>query len=344
MPAEHDDLALLVRPGDLRDRVPGLRLIRELRLQIDFQLDGLLAVEQPRDPLPVLDRHHERGHRRRRVLALPALDALHAERAAVERARLDDRGHLLLHEELAELPLERAAPGELLAVEGLAGAHVGAPGDLVAGEIGEGLLVVALGERLLLRLDLAGLAENQDLAGELPLLLLQVFLLRQLDLDRRRAQGPVRPGAPGQRQREELGEVRRQHPHRRDLVAPAAPEGLPRLQVRVGEPPVRELLARPVVGPLHVRRPRQARADLVHQVARDLHDLRIAEPLLPDLRDHVQVHPLLGGQPPGRASWTRGARGKRLFSRKPPVVTPRTLPRGEAWRQRWSMRQRYNSL
>src|SRR5260370_10956924 len=60
--------------------------------------------------------------------------------------------------------------------------------------------------------------------------------------------------------------------------------------MRVGEAEVLELLARPVVGVLGVRRAGQAFANAIHQPAGNLHDFGVMEAFVADPVDHVQVN------------------------------------------------------
>src|SRR5207248_527253 len=113
----------------------------------------------------------------------PRPRALHDEGAVVGIARLDEHERLLLGIELRQ----RAA--EITAADGLLAREARRPGEVVFAELVQGLIVVACEVGLLLRLEVARIAVEDDLAGELPFVLLDVLDLLDLDLDREAAHG-----------------------------------------------------------------------------------------------------------------------------------------------------------
>ncbi len=236
---------------------------------------------------------------RRRLLLLPAFAVALHRQGILAAARRDDGQRLLLGEEPGRRPVQLAALAIRLAVPARRPAR-----NLVLGELPEGLLVVPLGFGLSVGLDLGQLAEEDDPPGELSLVRIEVVLRGGVDEHRRRPHRTVGSRRPRLGQGQQLRLVRRRHPHGRNLVLPPAPEGTPAFLMRVREPPARELRLRPVVGALHSGRAGQARADAVHELARQRHDLRIAEPLVADARDHVEVDALLSGD-------RRGDQGER---------------------------------
>src|SRR5258708_6793410 len=64
--------------------------------------------------------------------------------------------------------------------------------------------------------------------------------------------------------------------------------------MRVDQAEFSELVTRPFIGALHVRRTGQAGANLFKQSVGKLHDFRIMKSLVADLVDHVEINLLLG--------------------------------------------------
>src|SRR5262249_17551854 len=91
----------------------------------------------------------------------------------------------------------------------------------------------------------------------------------------------------------EDNDIRRDHAHVAVFIGPAAPEGLPGLEMGVHQPEFFQLVSHPLIGPLHVERAGQTWADLIHQAAGDLHDLKVAKAFITDLADHLQIDLLL---------------------------------------------------
>src|SRR5256885_1061348 len=137
--------------------------------------------------------------------------ALRMRTASIVAAAADDDGErLLLGQELDAVEEELTALDRLLAPEARAAAAGRiAAGDLVEPELLQRRVVVTLELRLLVRLELARIAEHHDLAGELSLVLLEVGGGLDLRLYRFAADRAVRAGRPRQRERGELGDVGR---------------------------------------------------------------------------------------------------------------------------------------
>ena len=241
--AEHHDLALLVRARDLRDRVVGGRvLVVEARADVQLQLHVHLAVQEAGQAVVLLGRHHQRRHAR--VLALdPGAAASHQHDPRVRRADLDGGQRLLRDEERPQETLEAQPPRRRLAVDGRA------PGrrHVEAREVVELLLGVAQELRLLGVGGVARIAQEHDAPGELAAVLLRVRLRLDLDLDDLAALRPVRARGVAARHGEQRRRRGLDHLDHRALERPAAAELEP-LEVRVGEAPRLQPLARPVVG------------------------------------------------------------------------------------------------
>ncbi len=91
MGAQHHHFVLLVGSRQLRDHVEGLLgILVELVLDIEFQRDRNLLVQQPHEAIVVLgsDRHRRN---RQRVLLLVGARAASQHRAAVGSAARTDR-------------------------------------------------------------------------------------------------------------------------------------------------------------------------------------------------------------------------------------------------------------
>src|SRR5262249_2477085 len=165
-----------------------------------------------------------------RIALLPRAGALHRQRAAVVLALGDDGQDLFVREELvrraAQLPALSVFLAEVGPVAGGRNAR-----DLVRDLVSEGLVVVALRERLVRGRELAQLPEHGDLAGELAFELLEVLLGGRVHTDRLAPHGTVRAGRPGLRERDQLDRVGRDKAHRAGLVDPASAEGPPGLEV-----------------------------------------------------------------------------------------------------------------
>ena len=168
---------------------------------------------------------------------------LHEQRAAVAlTAGLDEQGGSLLGQELRFLALElvpwAAAPTP---------ARLGRVGQRQ--QLGIGL---AFGERFPASGDLADRARQDDRPFELPFISGEIGLGLGVEVDDpgfERAVGAGRPRLGETDQRDALG---LDHLRREPLERPAAPERPPRLEVGVGQAPCRQLVTRPLVGPLHV--------------------------------------------------------------------------------------------
>ena len=170
---------------------------------------------------------------------------------------------------------------------------------------------------LVVRLDLADVAVEDDLAGvPCPC----SFSSSSLDLMFRRTTlartGPLVPGVQALRERQQLGVIRRDHPHRRTPRSSSPGRRDPTSRgARWRGPTRRASVLRPLVGVLHLRGAGQPRTDPVHQLGGRLHDLGVLEVLLPDLRDHVEVDALLRPGRRERTSASRQAQAARRFRR-----------------------------
>ena len=135
--------------------------------------------------------------------------------------------------------------------------------------------------------DLADRARQHDRALELALVLGEVGLGLGVEVDDRRLERAVGAGRPRLGVADQRDALGLDHLRREPLERPAAAERPPGLEVGVRQPPAGQLVARPLVGPLHVRRAGEPRPDHVGQVAQRRHDLRPLEPLFLDALDRV---------------------------------------------------------
>ena len=175
--AEHHDLALLVRAGDLRDRVVLRRAVVEevARGRRARAPRGTSRSSRRDDAAVVLGRHDER--RAAVDVGSPSIQSagpLHGERVLAP-ARRDDRQGLLLREELVpRRDAARAASGTPRGRSGRAGpgsrTRRARPSSLSSYRADSAFSCVLISRQV---------AEEDDLAGELALVLLEVFLRRR---------------------------------------------------------------------------------------------------------------------------------------------------------------------
>jgi len=138
---------------------------------------------------------------------------------------------------------------------------------------------------------------GENLRNELPMLELSrklatidTALALDLDADALAGDDSVRSGSPGLRVNEERSNVGRGHAHIDVLIRPAAAERSPGFQMRVAQSHCRQLIARPLVGALHVGRSGQPLADRVHQSARIVHDLGVVKAFVTNTGDRLQIN------------------------------------------------------
>ena len=227
-----------------------------------------------------------RDHRHQRFFAFfVAAAALHKHCAAVAATGLNHGRDFLISPEFAQLLAQRALFHEVFAIE----IATLSAGNFVVGDFGQAFFVVAAHLRRLMRLDLRISAEEHDRALELAAILVHVLIFFDLHGYGFGANGAICSRRPRHRDGDQRGNVRLRHARADKLLRPAAAKRAPAFQVRVLQPPRGELIARPFVGALHLRRAGQARANAVGQLAHDFHHVRIFEAFLPDARDHFVV-------------------------------------------------------
>ena len=331
--AEHDDLVLLVRARDLRDRV-----VRRVPLRIrpvddvEFEAHRRAIGEDPRDAAVVLVAHDDGGHGLRDVVrAVVERDDLAVRAAGV----VDARGRLVLDEErvhaLVNLARREAAVGRLLTASAAAALTEAAPTPLARGILvgvgGVAASRVDVGEPRLRRVEVD---RNEDrLADEdrgVPHLVfdavqvrVQFFrrrteplrpaapgalsrgrgrfgTLRRHEIERRRRDGAVRPRRPRERLDDERVLHGRDDVHLEVIVRPARVAELPRLQPSVREAPRFHLLHRPFGRGLVGRRAGEPRPVDVGQEVERAHDPGMRRLFLADLRVDVGVDLFLGGE------------------------------------------------
>ena len=174
-------------------------------------------------------------------------------------------------------------------------------GNLVVGELREIVVAEAfegsLGDRLQVRIS----AEDNDQAGELSLVFLEVLLVLDVHANAFALHYSVGARGPGFGIDQQRGDIGRGHANVDVLVGPAAAEWSPGLKVRVGETHRGELIAGPLVGALHVRGAGEPLADRVHQSRGELHHLGVAETFVANAAHGFQVHLFLRPQGGDRA-------------------------------------------
>jgi hypothetical protein len=249
--------------------------------EVDLQLHFLLIVEEAGNARVLLGREGD-GRHAPGLGVVPRPGRLHPEHAPFAVRERHERGDFLVHGELGGLLAELAAAG-VVAAGGVALRR-----DLIVGQLRQLFIRVALECGLVLRLHLLRLGGHDDRAGELSLVLLEVFLRLQLHLHDLAANGTAGGGRPGHRERVELLCVGDEHAYRAVVGRPAAAE-LVRLEMGVGEAHLRQLVTRPLVGLLHARRAGQSRADAVGERSRVVHDFRVAKAFLADAGDGGEV-------------------------------------------------------
>ncbi len=126
-----------------------------------------------------------------------------------------------------------------------------------------------------------GLTQDEG-SLELPLELVEVGLgLDRVEVDDLADDRAGHAGRPGLGEGDQGDALGLDDLHREPLERPPLAERAPLLEVGVLQAPARQLFLGPLVGPLHVRRGRQARADHVGQVAQGGHHLRLVQGLRP---------------------------------------------------------------
>ncbi len=285
--AQHHDLVRQVRAGNLRHRVVGHQVIVvKLGPDVDLELDLLFFVQQARDPVVVLERHRQRRHADA-LAGLARAGAAEPQRAAVPGAQVDRGQSLFLDEKLVELRAQLPTlPRALAPLRRRAGQREDA-------QLLELVLRDALKRGLLRDVQLARLADQEDLARELAGVGLEILRRLDRDLHRRPANGFLRTRRPRLGQRHEGRLVRREHVHRGAGERPAATERPPRLEPRARHPPLAEARPGPAAGGLPLGGSREPGAELVGEHAQRLHDLRTVEALVADPVDRVPVDGLV---------------------------------------------------
>jgi hypothetical protein len=147
---------------------------------------------------------------------------------------------------------------------------------------------VALDPGLLRVLALLARVEEEDLAGELSLVLLEVLLGLEVHPHHLAADRAVRPRGPRLGNGREGDLPGRHQAHGGLAERPSPAEGV-RLQVGIGEPPLLQLVARPLVRLLELGRAGDPGADAVGQMGDGLHHLGMVKPLVADAGDHLEV-------------------------------------------------------
>ena len=295
MPAEHHQLLfeLGIDTRDLREGIVALVIVViELSLDVDFHLHRHLPGQQAHHAAVVLDR--DRDTRERDRLALVVASARLDKDGAILAGlpgKVQCGGYVLIGEELLEFTLEAEALRELLPHGGVrsAWASGSAAGNLKQCELRQFGVVVALEHWLFDRLRCSRLADQHDLACQFALVFLEVGGGCGHQLHHLAPERAVRSRCPGFRQSKELHVIGRDHADLAELVGPTAAESAPGLHVGVDHAPFGELVARPLVGLLHIRRARESGAYIVGDVTHEVHHLAVVKFLIAQARDEFKV-------------------------------------------------------
>ena len=250
MPAEHDQLVLLIRAGDLgRDIVALGVLVIDRRPDLDLQRHRDLEVEDAADPVVLFGGDENAGALAagREILPVPfiGIDPDRAEIGPVPARGLDQATDLFRHEELLELlPFQAALLSGLIRLDRL-------DGDGRFLDLPEALFVEPGGRGAEAGVDRPGFLEQDDRPLELAFVFFQVGLGREESQD-----GASRDPALGaSRPRSRVGQdghIGRGRHVGGDIFAGPAQAKLPdRLDDGVGQAELGEPLDRPGRPPCH---------------------------------------------------------------------------------------------
>ena len=320
MRADHHDLVLLLPAGKVGDDVYTVhRVAVELSLHIQFQADGNVLPEQPRDAVVVLGGQCDAGGRQR-FLSFARSGRSGENRAVIAgKPRRNDRQHSLFLQKLVHLGPELAG---LLQIAGPGAAGAPRAESLIAGLRGQRRLRqvgvgVTLGVGLQVQRQLARGVQQHELALQLAFGLLEVLggaQGRQDGLTSHRALGP---GRPGQRNADQRGLLRLEHVNGEPAVGPGAPEGPPFLELGVFQSPALQGLHGPFGGLQVLRRIRQPGSIKVGEGERVVHDLGILKRLGLDPVYDRQIHLLLGLERDGQTQGDKQQQGFGFHGVKP---------------------------
>ena len=277
--AEHHHFVFQRRigPRQLGDDVDAFHAVDELRGDAQRDLDGDFLVDHPHDAPVVLARDHERRIRRVPFLIVEAVDA----HVFGNGARLDQRGDAFVAEKLPH----GDRVGQVLVEVGFlfpvrlrrrSGRRI---------DRAFLLLQILVGEPLRFRLEpdvrLLRPPVHDDGAAQLAAILLEIRLAPDVDHDRRAADRRRRRRRPRPRIAGDAHVLRLGHLDVEVLQIPAASDRAVRFERRVGQPPARQLIARPLGCLLQARRSGEPRAVDVRQPAQGVHHLRVLKAFEP---------------------------------------------------------------
>ncbi len=305
MAADHDDLIFErgIGAGNFRDGVEAVLVVAgEFGFDVHLQRDRHMRLEQAIDAAVVLDggdddRDFDRLLRFIRLRAergAVVVEECSARAAAVfavaagqDHARdffIDEEGRdLVAHGVALEITLHTRCIVAILIAGG------------IFGELFKVLVGVALEERLVDRGHVTHLAEQDDLAGEFALVLVEVLLVLDVDVDGLAGDSAVGGRRPRRGLRDEGRGIGRGHADPGVELLPAHAKLAPVFEMRVDQAHAGELIARPVVGLLHVGRAGKAAADVIVQRGGELHHMRVSDALFTDAGVGVEVELLDGG-------------------------------------------------
>src|SRR6516164_9134955 len=220
---------------------------------LSFESYGHVGFQESVSPAVVLDgRHRDRQRIHLLVLVRPGPESRtvviknrSTGSAAIFAiaARQNHCEHTLVREKLPQFLLEFHS----LHISLQKGLEICRP-DRVLLELLQFGVVVAGEQRLVHRLDLAHLAQQDNLSTELALVRIEILFFLDVCPDGPRAHCAPSCRRPGRRLGNEHGLVRRGHSHPRIFLLPRHSELAPVLEVRVAAAHGRQLIARPLVG------------------------------------------------------------------------------------------------
>ena len=136
--------------------------------------------------------------------------------------------------------------------------------------------------------------EDNDHSGEFAAILVEVFFLFNVGADAFAGYDAVGTGGPCFRVDEKWDQVWGGHSGVDILIGPSATEGAPGFEVGIAQAHGGELVARPLIGALHVGRSGKAFADRIHEAGGEIHHFGIVEALIADAGDGFEINFFLG--------------------------------------------------
>src|ERR1700722_4212293 len=259
---------------------------------VEFEGHIFFLLQEPRDAGPVLGSHRQLGDRGGLAgfVGPSRLDEYRA--AASSAAAVVDYGeNLFIGEKLIQVLDELLALYEI--------------GKAKAGTIGGNLIICELREIVVAQALVGSLgdwfyfgvsAQDDDQPRELSFVFVEIFFVVDGGANAFALHYAIGAGSPCLRIGEQRNHVGRGHADVDVLVGPAAAERSPRFKVRVGESHGSELVARPLVGALHVGGSSEALANGIHQSRGVVHHFGVVESFVADAAHGFKIYLFLGPQ------------------------------------------------